>query len=366
MDKKQIDEYFAPLLKGVVKDWDIQILETNGPDMLMYFNLVLYYPVVNISNIDGVTRELKDMYVELAMSTLDNAEHLYKILDFSGLRTTVSIAEYICGYTHSHLSTNQQGYYSFCTGSAETPISSLLAELRHRDEWTTDTFELFLAQMQLFLEWESADGGPYIYLRDVGIKAGTNPSYDHMEIMYARMQNELALGKLVLPLTYTVFGNVETRVVVDTYHDAYTEIMNKYCPDKGRTTPEGRFIQKEHQNLEYTTYMRSLSTAERLHGQELKATFRGKRLRKVITRPTRDPIILGDVDIYTDGNPEVIKLVTVKLNNALRKYSQGHQKDIQEYGEDNTEERRAQRRFVKHKQDASGDSASGPSFIAYS
>lgn len=86
-----------------------------------------------------------------------------------GLRTSLSVNEYNTGYQHSHLHTrvpsnNKMTWGSyFCMGEGE--IRQIFALLS--SNYTPEQFIMFLIMVGNFVRWESREGTPYFYFRDI-------------------------------------------------------------------------------------------------------------------------------------------------------------------------------------------------------
>lgn len=142
-----------PVLDEVYgENYDLQV-SSNG-----YLDLLIRYPHITITNSEHKTREIEELYCVLTFNDS------YLLTQFLGFRAKMSFNDVKNGYRHSHLNSrsldNLFDLSSFCTGS--TDLTALISEFR--EGFNEDRFDLFLYQINNFVEWESIEGTPYIYL----------------------------------------------------------------------------------------------------------------------------------------------------------------------------------------------------------
>ena len=162
---------------------------------------VIHFPVIEITNTKEMKHAINDLYVKL-ISDVEKFEgeepQKLTIKSFRGKRMSATKDEIMCNYQHSHLpgknyviSTERYSYgqnsdtiYSriknltndfttyqkFCTGVSE--INNITAMLVSR--YDANTFKMFLMQLDLYLGWESIEGRPHRYMKDVIGKAEAN------------------------------------------------------------------------------------------------------------------------------------------------------------------------------------------------
>jgi len=142
-----------PVLDEVYgENYDLQV-SSNG-----YLDLLIRYPHITITNTKQESREIEELYCVLTFNDS------YLLTEFQGFRAKMSFNDVKNGYRHSHLNSrslnNLFDVTSFCTGS--TDLTALISEFR--EDFNEDRFDLFLYQINNFVEWESIEGTPYIYL----------------------------------------------------------------------------------------------------------------------------------------------------------------------------------------------------------
>ena len=130
-------------------------------------SMIIHFPEIDICNSAGKKHPIKDLFVKF------NFLHDFSAIDsfLSGLRTTLSTVEVLKSYQHSHLNSNGLGSWcSFCLGSS-TPIVKCFMELQidkafSQKDWK-DKYYMFLFQIDQYVRWESKEGGPYRFFKDL-------------------------------------------------------------------------------------------------------------------------------------------------------------------------------------------------------
>jgi hypothetical protein len=128
---------------------------------------------------------------------IDVAGSVLSFHSIKGFRMSVSSAEFIRNYSHSHLSTpdyEQAGYRDgaptlFCVGSGD--IVACVALLN--SDFSEEISKLFLMQLRTLAEWESIDTTPYQQFSDlVGTtQAQASINEDHAKSVYTNIINNL-------------------------------------------------------------------------------------------------------------------------------------------------------------------------------
>lgn len=134
--------------------------------------IIIHFPEITISNSSDEQLTIKNLYVRVPIE-LDYSEEQNIIFStIQGTRSTMSPAEVFSVYQHSHLQgvDVKYGYdmdfQDFCTGSAD--INIITAELN--SGYDVDILESLLYQIDTLIRWESLEGTPYRYIRNVSSK----------------------------------------------------------------------------------------------------------------------------------------------------------------------------------------------------
>lgn len=133
--------------------------------------VVIRFPEVEIRNEKGNHRTLKDLYV--ALNILNG-----KLLGtFCIIRTSYTESEFVSGYIHSHVKPFSFTLWkSPCLGNG--PISNTISSLALSGD--DNLWMLFLEELKVFLETESVQGVPYIYMSSIA--KGTLNKVDPMKV----------------------------------------------------------------------------------------------------------------------------------------------------------------------------------------
>lgn len=166
--KKEVSDKFYKLLEiaesaypgmvdgGLCSDYEPDP-SNEGRDLLLesfgskFGYILIRFPKVEVTNSKGLSHEITEMYILLTI----NAKGF--IDSYRGCRMKAEAKELNISYAHSHLSSGLGRFSSFCTGRGD--FSTLYQVLRH--EYNEELFDVFLAYIKIYLEWESLAGGPF-------------------------------------------------------------------------------------------------------------------------------------------------------------------------------------------------------------
>lgn len=146
----------------------------------MFF--VIHFPEVTIKNSRGQSLDIKDLFIRMEFDANGRVfDNLY------GTRSTYTIEEFECNYTHSHLPRKQLkkfqsstggrmdyrlGYEEFCLGTGE--IHDFISI--YNCDKTPESFESILYMLNTVASWESIEGTPHIYLANILAKKDGIPN----------------------------------------------------------------------------------------------------------------------------------------------------------------------------------------------
>lgn len=206
--------------------WDIQFERflLIRDKIILKAEFVIHFPKIVISNSDEMKHVIHDLYIKLeSTSSYDGSGITFD--DFKGKRMTVTDEEVLSKYQHSHQpsrpyaeikkvreankcsSYGQTGdanavftYRSFCKGSSE--INQIISMLSGK--YDSNIFKMFLLQLDLYIQWESIEGRPHIYMKYVSGRAEiSTPSdnrkrefYDALPLVEADINFKLEKGEI--------------------------------------------------------------------------------------------------------------------------------------------------------------------------
>lgn len=131
---------------------------------------IIRFPKFTIRNAKGHTHEIIELYVKIAIENNGLSDM------FRGTRGKLTQLEAASNYCHSHLDTySTSDFDGFCRGSSNFHhVQSILQSeswLDSNNNVSEDKlliFEGWLFEMIGFLEWESIEGTPYRYMKNIG------------------------------------------------------------------------------------------------------------------------------------------------------------------------------------------------------
>lgn len=182
----QIDSMITLLKKEHGENWDIHLIPKGRRSItsderyytiLKYYviRVVILYPEITISNDDGLSRVIKELYVcfNIENLALNENQYVFTPREITGTRTNVVYEEWFSGYMHSHLPSCRATEFqdalvlsNFCLGT-DTPIQDITESLC--TEYNEESFQMFLLILNSIVEWESLEGVPHIKMRSVVI-----------------------------------------------------------------------------------------------------------------------------------------------------------------------------------------------------
>ena len=275
------------ILQEVFPDaWD----EGECNDQLIPF--YIHFPHIHITNSRNGEHDIYDLYIRLTFYN-DGG----RLQEVEGNRATYNQAEFETAYSHSHLSSavvNNTAWGGFCMGAEEivTDINELKsASLEGREE----LFEAFLFQLDIFLQWESLEGGPYKKIENISRRKNPIHIYDnHKDDAYNRF-----IGK-----HDSVNFNVQTtppKITIDPYDE---DFMDKMVP----LIPEELLVRRDSVTGEFFTDGSTNSYPDTLLG----FSFKGEPvIRKVKNEEEQEE----EPKYYP--HPEILRGVSKRLERKL-------------------------------------------------
>lgn len=131
----------------------------------LMMTIIIHFPELTVTNQNSKRHKIYDMYVRFRMSPMFTTpgENL-----FYGLRTSMYYAEMGSDYCFSHLSgrtaeARSGQWTSFCLGA--TDFSILCQDMKTK--FDKDKFEFLCIQLPDYLSWESIEGRPHRYIKDI-------------------------------------------------------------------------------------------------------------------------------------------------------------------------------------------------------
>lgn len=159
----ELEKYIADYSEG--KEIPENILQQINNLGVGAVQIITYYPSITLTNENGNTHTITDVYVKTSLPELD----IYLT------RTSYTQAEVNVGYTHSHVPSRHMGDFAlFCTGSPDTIINRIKSNVITQVSYSninkerfdinnfTNAVTAFIIEEQRILDVESLDGIPHI------------------------------------------------------------------------------------------------------------------------------------------------------------------------------------------------------------
>lgn len=137
---------------------DIETLVAGIP----HYSVTLHFPEIIIKNLAGSSHKITDMFMKIGLD-----KDVVPSGGLSGMRTSITEAEWAAGYCHSHLNGTCLDFAPFCLGSG--PLTLML--MAFDKDYTEDYMKAFLLNINFFLQYESIEGVPYKFMSSIGATA---------------------------------------------------------------------------------------------------------------------------------------------------------------------------------------------------
>ena len=194
--------------------WDFSFGIISG-DIINLEGIMILFPEITINNRDKKTHLIKDLLVNLIVTiqTDSNKKQRLQIHRIKGARLTLSRAEYMSNYCHSHLSQggptllNENGSFpyftSFCTGSGD--INIYQANL-NAEGFKEETVVPYLLQIHTLVGYESIEGTPYRHIRNISERFQGDRNFNilnnKVDDAYRIIFSHYKINKFTIPLNF--------------------------------------------------------------------------------------------------------------------------------------------------------------------
>lgn len=144
-------------------------------------SLIIKFPEFTITNSSNQSHIIKDLYILILLK----ANGSFLRAKICGFRSKITNIEKIKGYYHSHLpNSSEYTIGKFCLGTG--PLVEITASLEK--QFNTKTFDIFLATLTIYLEWESIEGSPHRHMKNILQEVPLDPNFSINE---AKVESEI-------------------------------------------------------------------------------------------------------------------------------------------------------------------------------
>lgn len=190
------------------QDLAFEVKETS--ELRPYFKVL--YPEIEITNTRKEKHTIKNLVVVFSLKW-DSYFKKWKIDEMTGLRLTLSYLELNKLYPHSHLSATRltdkfksMSSSKFCLGSSTLGMSIAEYNTESNREQSNLVLEGILYTLDTYVTWESLEGVPHNYIRNLLPFGGTPVSDSSLGSHSLRIVNFLKENKIPLTLDYGVIN----------------------------------------------------------------------------------------------------------------------------------------------------------------
>lgn len=176
-----------------------------------YFKIL--YPEIEITNTNKEKHTIKNLVVVFSLRW-DSYFKKWEIEEMTGLRLTLSYLELSKSYPHSHLNSSRVIDYfksmtssKFCLGSSTLGMSIAEYNTESNKEQSNLVLEGILYTLDTYVTWESLEGVPHNYIRNLIPLGGTPVNDSHLDSPSIRVVNFLKENKIPLALDYGVMND---------------------------------------------------------------------------------------------------------------------------------------------------------------
>lgn len=164
---------------------------------------LIRFPEITITNSEDKSHVIKELFYMFTLSFAEVDDYddddyrrikSYYPASPIGTRGQVTAIENYCNYFHSHLSgseikNHEMTYHlsTFCTGSNE--LNDLEAILR--EGFDANVFNLYLLTVGSYVKWESIEGGPYRYIKNIVEGKSTKIPLEYNDDFFLNFKNDI-------------------------------------------------------------------------------------------------------------------------------------------------------------------------------
>lgn len=284
---------FKEELEIVGKKWygEHYIIDENDENIWFIF----WYPQKEIRNSEGLSHLMRDVGFEIKFRK--NGEHLqYESIQF--FRLTISYLEYLANYGFSHAG-NGYSKGNLCFGSG--PLNATIGEVYETNWFTPDMelFELFLFQLDIYLGWESIEGGPYRRMNNIG--AGGASGLD--------LGRALTYKQMLLPKDIVI----KFREAEFNYYEVDEKILkrglNRMCATEDLVVINSETGEEIGNNLSTEEQSRLVADID------LSVTL-GTKTKQIEVIPVQQNVINRETSI----KPKILKHIKRELEKSINQY----------------------------------------------
>lgn len=286
----------------------------DGGYFIPYFKVI--YPKFTITNSQGKSHEIKDLFVYHSFKWTNGAVHPYKL---EGGRLSKTDLEITSNYQQSHLSSHSSWksnpfYCSyFCVGG-DTDVSRMMAEFEVDMDF--DRYELFLFCVDSMITWESIEGVPFIRMevvKNANNLRVTSSSSNYEDTIYNLILTEkipLDVDFYISDGIYKIHPNLKASEFIKKL------VLRKFTFDKYKSILVTRAANTFDNYLQMRPEGAVATGLNKITATEEYTIFRGRKIYPKIIKEDRrsqKPISIEEYIVY----PKFLENVIRKLESRI-------------------------------------------------
>ena len=305
-------------------NWDMHIekfspasIDNSGKRRVFELHPVILYPAVKIENSRDESRDIKDLLVKIPLKRNTDFEAFnFAVRIVQGTRLHYTYEDFTYNYVHSHLETwSQRGWEdnlamrSFCIGS-DTEIGEIMLEMEGNG-FEEGLFGLYLTMVDTLVHWESVEGGPHCYMRDV-VNAQKENQVSHSQGDLGHYYEYFRRNITSFDANF-VFNKGRYQIKID-------KKLNEFVRNWLMNYRSGEFVEallvKEKEGAFYSPKNMSVETPEQLlsdagrSGQLPYVFVQGRKVTlRVAPHRTEEEVNINEYNVY----PKFLNYVTKQL-----------------------------------------------------
>lgn len=241
--------------------------------------VAIYFPEIQITNSRGLNHTITDIYVRMKFNSDGNMNGMLQ-----GARTSRTAIEKHSRYIHSHLpgSTGDGKWGEFCLGAgSEISLAVVNAAMYSKNSNARMYFEYLLHYIPIFLAWESLEGVPYRYLRNIE-PPGSEEGYNAIDSFRRNLNRNI-----------DAIDNIKVRYskqfpfIRPIYNDYLEKFFQRMTEDRENVTESGNYIGKSSYDELSAMVSNDSGTLTLPGGTKItcKVTYDGKKEKKEQSEP---------------------------------------------------------------------------------
>ena len=286
----------------------------DGGYFIPYFKVI--YPKFTITNSQGKSHEIRDLFVYHSFKWTNGAVHPYKL---EGGRLSKTDLEVTSNYQQSHLSSHSSWkdnplYCSyFCVGG-DTDVSRMMAEFEVDMDF--DRYELFLFCVDSMITWESIEGVPFIRMevvKNANNLRVTSSSSNYEDTIYNLILTEkipLDVDFYISDGIYKIHPNLKASEFIKKL------VLRKFTFDKYKSILVTRAANTFDNYLQMRPEGTVATGLNKITATEEYTIFRGRKIYPKIIKEDRrsqKPISIEEYIVY----PKFLENVIRKLESRI-------------------------------------------------